>query len=246
VQEGGFAALLERLRDPAVRERLECEMSTPDAGWENLLLLAGPENVRFTAFRDEALRPLTGRTLAAVASERQLTPEQTVMQLIVDDESRVDAAYVLMSEENVRREVALPWMSFGSDSIAAAPEGPFLGVRPHPRAYGNFARLLGRYARDEAVVPLEEAIRRLTSLPAANLGLRSRGLLRPGYLADVVIFDPERIADRATFEEPHQYATGVVHVLVNGTAVLQDGDHTGALPGRVVRGAGREEAESPH
>jgi N-acyl-D-amino-acid deacylase len=238
VQEGGFAAWRARLSDPEIRARVEREMTAPGGEWENLFLLAGPENIRFTAFRSDELRPITGRTLADVANERGLPPAQAAMQLVVEDGSRVDAAYLLMSEENVRREVALPWMSFCSDSAALAAEGVFLRLRPHPRAYGSFARLLARYVREQGVVPLEEAVRRLTSLPAQNLRLRERGLLRPGYYADVVVFDPARISDQATFEDPHRYAAGVVHVLVNGTPVVRDGEHTGALPGRVVRGPG--------
>jgi N-acyl-D-amino-acid deacylase len=238
VQEGGFAAWRARLSDPDVRARVEQEMTVPNDRWENLFLLAGPENIRFTAFASEELRPLAGRTLAEVANERGLSPAQTAMQLVVEDGSRVEAAYFLMSEENVRRELALPWMSFCSDAGAVASEGVFLRSRPHPRAYGSFARLLGRYVREQGVVPLEEAIRRLTSLPAQNLRLRERGLLRPGYFADLVVFDPVEIGDQATFEDPHRYATGVAHVLVNGTPVIRDGAHTGAFPGRVVRGPG--------
>ena len=238
VQEGGAEAWRERLRDPQIRTRVEAEMIVPNDEWENLFLLAGPENIRFTEFASDALRPYTGRTLADVARERGLSPAQMAMELAVEDGSRVEAAFTLMSEENVRREVALPWMSFCSDSIAAAPEGAFLQLRPHPRAYGSFARLLGRYVRDEGVAPLEEAVRRLTSLPAENLRLRDRGRLRPGYFADIVAFDPQTITDNATFDDPHQYASGVVHVLVNGTPVIRDGEHTGALPGRFVRGPG--------
>ena len=236
LQEGGFESCRERLRDPVIRGGVEAEMTTPNEGWENLFLLAGPENIRFTEFASEELRPHTGRTLAEVARERGQSPAQAAMQLVVEDGSRVEAAFLLMSEENVRREVGLPWMSFCSDSIAAAPEGVFLQSRPHPRAYGSFARLLGRYVREEGLIRLEEAIRRLTSLPAANLRLRGRGRLRPGYFADIVVFDPATIADHATFDEPHRYATGVVHVFVNGVPVIRDGEHTGALPGRVVSG----------
>jgi N-acyl-D-amino-acid deacylase len=213
-------------------------MTTDTDEWENMFVLAGPENMRLLAFRNERLRPLTGRTLAEVAAERATTPAQTAMDLVVEDESRVSTAYFTMSEENVRRELALPWVSFCSDSPAPAAEGVFLRWSTHPRAYGAFARLLGKYVRDERVVPLEEAIRRLTSLPAENLGLVGRGLLEPGYFADVVVFDPDRIQDHATYDEPHRYATGVEHVAVNGTLVLRDGEHTAALPGRVVRGPG--------
>lgn len=238
VQEGGFAAWHARLSDPEIRARVEREMSAPNDGWENLFLLAGPENMRFTAFRSEKLRPLTGRTLAEVAHERGVSPAQAAMQLVVEDGSQVGTAYFLMSEENVRRAVALPWMSFCSDAAAPSAEGVFLRSRPHPRAYGSFARLLGRYVREQAVVPLEEAVRRLTSLPAENLRLRERGALRPGYFADLAVFDPAEISDQATFDDPHRYATGVEHVLVNGRPVIRDGEHTGAFPGRVVRGRG--------
>jgi N-acyl-D-amino-acid deacylase len=236
VQEGGVEAWRERLREPQIRARVEAEMTVPNEEWENLFLLAGPENIRFTEFATEMLQPYTGRTLSDVARERNLSPAQTAMQLVVEDGSRVEAAFLLMSEANVRREVGLPWVSFCSDSIAAAPEGVFLQLSPHPRAYGNFARLLGRSVREDGVIRVEEAVRRLTSLPAENLRLRDRGRLRPGYFADVVVFDPETITDHATFEDPHQYATGVTHVLVNGTPVIRDGEDTGALAGRVVRG----------
>ncbi len=238
VQEGGFEAWRQRLRDPALRQRLLREMRTPSGDWENLLQAAGPEGTLLVGFRNEALRRYIGRTLAEVAAERGVSPEEAAMDLVVEDSSRVDVVYFLMSEENVRRQIALPWMSFGSDAAALAPEGVFLRSNPHPRAYGNFARLLGRYVRDEGLIPLEEAIRRLTTLPATNLGLRRRGALRPGYHADLVVFDPATIRDHATYADPHRYATGVVHVFVNGVQVLRDGEHTGATPGRVVRGPG--------
>ncbi len=238
VQEGGFEAWRTRLRDPAVRARVAREMRTPTDAWENLLLAAGPENVLVVGFRNEKLRRYTGMTLAEVAEERGVSPETAAMDLVVEDSSRVGTVYFLMSEDNVRRQITLPWMSFGSDAGSLAPEGVFLNTNPHPRAYGNFARLLGRYVRDEGLIPLEEAVRRLTTLPASNLKIRRRGALKPGFFADVVVFDPKEIRDHATFAEPHQYATGVVHVFVNGTAVLRDGEHTGATPGRVVRGPG--------
>src|SRR5690606_34618392 len=184
-------------------------------------------------------------SLAEVARMRAKSPEETAMDLVVQDDSRVGTVYFLMSEDNVKKQIALPWMSFGSDAGSQAPEGVFLKSNPHPRAYGNFARLLGKYVREERVIPLEEAVRKLTSLPAENLKLRRRGALRPGYFADVVVFDPATIADRATFEEPHQLATGMVHVFVNGTQVLRDGEHTGATPGRVVRGPGWTGWEQP-
>ena len=189
-------------------------------------------------FKSEKLKPLTGKSLAEVARMRGKDPAETAMDLVVEDDSRVGTVYFLMSEENVKKQIALPWIAFNSDAESSAPEGVFLQSNPHPRAYGNFARLLGKYVRDEKVIPLEEAVRRLTSFPASNLGIKQRGLLKKGYFADVVIFDPETIQDHATFEKPHQYATGVIHVFVNGTQVLKDGEHTGAKPGRVVRGPG--------
>jgi N-acyl-D-amino-acid deacylase len=238
VQEGGFEAWHARLSDPNVRTRVEREMTTDTDEWENMFLQAGPENMRLLAFRSERLRPLTGKTLAEVAAERRTSPAQTAMDLVVEDESRVSTAYFTMSEENVRRELALPWVSFCSDCPAPAAEGVFLQWSTHPRTYGAFARLLGRYVREEGVVPLEEAIRRLTSLPAENLRLVGRGRLEPGYFADVVVFDPDRIQDHATYDDPHRYATGVLHVAVNGKLVVRDGEHTGTLPGRFVRGPG--------
>ncbi|RMG46337.1 MAG: D-aminoacylase [Acidobacteria bacterium] len=239
VQEGGLKAWIERLKDPAIRARVKREMRTPTDEWENLLLAAGsPENVLLVSFKNEKLKPLTGKTLAEVARLRGTSPEETAMDLVIEDESRVGAVYFIMSEENIRKKIRQPWVSFGSDAEAPAPEGVFLKSNPHPRAYGNFARLLGKYVREEKVIPLEEAIRRLTSLPAENLKLDRRGRLKPGYFADVVVFDPDTIQDHATYENPHQYATGVVHVFVNGVQVLKDGEHTGATPGRVIRGPG--------
>jgi N-acyl-D-amino-acid deacylase len=238
VQEGGPEAWRERLRDPTTRERLEREMTTPTNGWENVYFAAGPENILLLSFRNENLRPLVGRTLADVAAERGVSPPQAAMQLVVEDESRVGAVFFQMSEQNVRRGLALPWVSVCSDASALAPEGVFLRSNTHPRAYGAFARFLGRYAREAGVVPLEEAIRRMTSLPAEVFRLHDRGSLAAGSFADVVVLDAAEIRDHATFESPHQYATGVRHVLVNGTPVLRDGDHTGALPGRVVHRPG--------
>jgi N-acyl-D-amino-acid deacylase len=214
-------------------------MRTPTDAWENLYLSAGtPENVLLVEFRQDSLKYLTGKTLAAVAAARGTTPEETAMDLVVADDSRVGTVYFLMAEENIRKQIALPWVSFGSDAASLAPEGVFIRSNPHPRAYGNVARLLGKYVRDEPVIPLAEAIRRMTTLPAGNLRLRGRGALRPGFFADAVVFNPDSVRDHATFEQPHQYATGVIHVFVNGTQVLRDGEHTGALPGRVVRGPG--------
>ena len=238
VQEGGLQAWIGRLRDPATRERVAREMTTPTDRWENLYLGAGADRMLLVAFKNDALKPLTGKTLAEVAAARGKSPEETAMDLVVEDGSRVGTIYFLMSEENVRRQVALPWVGFGSDAEAPAPEGVFLESNPHPRAYGTFARLLGHYVREEGVVPLAEAIRRLTSQPADTLRLRDRGRLAPGYHADVVVFDPATVADRATYEQPHQLAVGVRHVLVNGVPVLRDGEPTGATPGRVVRGPG--------
>lgn len=238
VQEGGLEDWVARLRDAEHRARVRSEMLTPTDEWENLYLAAGPEQMILLDFKNPRLRHLQGRSLAEVAAERGVHPAELAMDLVVEDGSRVGVAYFLMSEENVRRKVALPWVSFGSDAGAPAAEGVFVRTSTHPRAYGNVARLLGRYVREEGVVPLEEAVRRLTGMPAEHLRIRHRGLLQPGYYADVVVFDPERVADRATFEDPHRYATGVLHVLVNGEPVVADGTHTGALPGRVVRGPG--------
>ncbi|MBI4519699.1 MAG: D-aminoacylase [Gemmatimonadetes bacterium] len=239
VQEGGLQEWKRRLQDPATRTRVAREMRTPTDEWENLYLLTGsPERVVLVGFKQDSLKYLTGQTLAEVARLRGSSPEETAMDLVVADDSRVATVYHLMSEDNVRKQIALPWISFGSDAASLAPEGVFVKSNPHPRAYGNFARLLGRYVRDEQATPLEDAIRKLASLPAENLKLRRRGSLRPGYFADVVVFDPAAIADHATYDQPHQYATGMRHVFVNGVQVLRDGEHTGALPGHVVRGPG--------
>lgn len=238
VQAGGQEAWIARLRDPAIRARVIAEMRAPATDWENLMARAGPEGMMFTDFRNPALRRYTGRTLADVARERGTSPEDTAIDLVIEDNSRVGTIYFLMSEDNIRRQIRLPYMSFGSDAGALATEGVFMNDHPHPRAYGNVARLLGRYVRDERIIPLQEAVRRLTSLPAGNLGIRDRGALRAGHYADLAIFDPATIRDHATFERPHQYATGMRHVFVNGTQVLRDGEHTGATPGRVVRGPG--------
>jgi len=238
-QEGGPEEWYARLRDPELRLRIAREMVTPTDEWENLLLAAGgPENVLLVEFKQDSLKYLTGKTLAEVSELRGTVPEITAMDLVAMDESRVGTVYFIMSEENVEKKIALPWVSFCSDAGAPAVEGIFLQSNPHPRAYGSFVRLLGKYVREERVIPLGEAIRRLTALPAGNLGIRQRGLLEPGYFADVVVFDPATVTDNATFQEPHQYATGVTHVFVNGTQVVRDGDHTGAKPGRVVRGPG--------
>lgn len=239
VQEGGFDASLERMSDPATRERIAQEMLQHSADWENLYLGAGtPENILLVGFKSEALKPLTGKTLAEVARMRGTDPRDTAMDLIIEDGSRVGTVYFTQSEDVVRKAVSLPWVSFNSDEASLAPEGVFLESNPHPRAYGSFARVLAKYVRDEQVITLQEAIRKLAALPAENLRLHQRGRLHAGFFADVVVFDPATVQDHATFIEPHQYATGVQHVFVNGTAVLRDGAHTGATPGRVVRGPG--------
>ncbi len=237
--DGGPATLRARLADAAARTRIRDEMARPGHGWENLYDAAGgAEGILLVSFKSEALKPLTGRTLADVAAERRADPRDVAMDLVRDDESRVGMIVFMGSRENLRREVALPWMTFGSDAGSPAPEGVFLRSQPHPRAYGTFARVLGRFVRDERAAPLADVIRRMTSFPAGNLKLDRRGSLVPGHHADVVVFDPATIADHATYERPHAYATGVRHVLVNGTPVVRDGEHTGARPGRVVRGPG--------
>jgi N-acyl-D-amino-acid deacylase len=239
VQSGGLETWTKRLKDPAIRARLVKEMRTPSNDWENLLLLAGsPDRVLLIAFKNPKLKPLTGKTLGEVARMRGKSPEETAMDLVIEDGSRVGTVYFLMSEDNVKREAALPWMSFGSDEASEAPEGVFLKSSSHPRAYGNFARVLAEYVRKDGVATLPDAIRRLSSLPATNLGIRQRGFLRPGYYGDVVVFDPATIQDHSTFEKPKQLATGVRDVFVNGVQVLKNGKHTGAKPGRVVRGPG--------
>jgi N-acyl-D-aspartate/D-glutamate deacylase len=238
VQEGGYQAWAKRLQDRKIRERVRSEMTTPQDVWENLLLAAGGEGTLLVGFKNEALRIYAGKTLTEVAKLRRKSIQDTAMDLVVEDGSRVQVVYFLMSEENVKRQIALPWVSFGSDASSMAPDGVFIKTSTHPRAYGNFARLLGKYVRDEHVIPMEEAIRKLTSLPAATLRLKERGRLEKGYFADVVVFDPKTIGDRSTYEKPHQYATGVKHVWVNGGHVLKDGEHTGQKPGRVIRGPG--------
>jgi N-acyl-D-amino-acid deacylase len=239
-EDGGYPALFKRLRDPATREKIKAEVQKPTGAWENLYLDAGgPEHILLAEFRSEKLKPLTGKTLAEVARMRGKDPIDTAMDLIAEDESRIGTLYFIISEDNIRKELAKPWISFGSDEASQAPEGVFLQSNPHPRAYGNFARVLGKYVRDEKVIPIKEAIRRLSGLPATNLGLDHRGFLKEGMFADVVVFDPATIADRATFEKPHQYAVGVKHVFVNGVQVLKDGEHTGAKPGRALWGPGK-------
>ncbi|HEY7753666.1 MAG TPA: D-aminoacylase [Steroidobacteraceae bacterium] len=244
VQEGGNAAWYARLRDPAVRARVAEEMRRDGEGWSNTLREAGgAENVLIVGLRNPALKPLIGKTLAEIATLRGTTPEEAAMDLVAEDESRVQSVYFLMSEDEVRRKVALPFMSFGSDGTAVSAEGVFLKSNLHPRGYGNFARVLARYVREEKVVPIAEAVRRMSAHPAAVLGLADRGRLREGHFADIVVFDPATIQDHATYREPHQYATGVSHVIVNGVPALEDGEPTDARPGRFVRGrawTGRE------
>jgi N-acyl-D-amino-acid deacylase len=239
VQEGGLKAWIKRLQDPKIRKRALNEMRKPSDKWENLLLMAGsPDRVLLLSFTNDSLKRFTGKTLAEVSKVYGKSPEETAMDLVITDSSRVGTAYFMMSEENIKRQIALPYVSFGSDAGAPATSGIFLKSMDHPRAYGNFSRLLGKYVREEKVIPIEEAIRRLTSLPASNLKIKDRGALTAGYFADVVVFDPATIGDHATFEKPHQYSTGMKHVFVNGTQVLENGEHTGARPGKVVRGPG--------
>lgn len=236
VQEGGLEKWIARLKDPALRARTIADMRDPKPTWENLYGHAGAEGVLLLGFKNDKLKPLTGKTLAAVAKERGQSPEDTAIDLVIEDDSRVGVAYFLMSEDNVRRQVALPWMTFGSDAGADAPEGLFLKSNPHPRAYGNFARLLGKYVRDEKSLSLESAVHKLSGLAADHLSITDRGRLKAGLYADVVVFDPVTIADRATFDKPHQLAVGVQHVFVNGVQALKDGEATRAPSGRVVRG----------
>jgi N-acyl-D-amino-acid deacylase len=236
--EGGEEKLRERLQDPKTRERIKHEMLTTSFEWENMYQQNGADKIMLCGFRTDELKPLTGKTLAEISAMRGTPPEDTVMYLLVEDESRIFTIYFTMSEDNVRKQMALPWVSFCSDAESQAPEGVFLESNPHPRAYGSFARVLGKYVRDEGVLTLQDAVRRLTSFPAANLKIEGRGSLKAGYYADVVVFNPAAVQDHATPEKPHQYATGMQHVFVNGVQVLKDGDHTGAKPGRVVRGPG--------
>ena len=239
VQEGGFEASLERLADPAQRGRIAKEMLEESDGWENMYLGAGsPDNILLVGFKNPELKKYTGMSLGEVAAQRGTPPEITAMDLIVEDGSRVTCVYFSQSDDVLAKAVALPWVSFCSDESSPANEGVFLKKNNHPRAYGSFARALAKYTREEGVITIEEAVRKLSGLPAANLKLDRRGLLREGYYADVVVFDPATIQDHATFVEPHQYATGVAHVFVNGAQVIDHGEHTGAMPGRVVRGPG--------
>ena len=239
-EDGGYPELFRRLRDPVMRAIIKAEAQVDSDQWENLYLAAGsPEKILLVGFKSEKLKPLTGKTLAEVAKMRGKDPIDTIMDLISEDESRIGTVYYLMSEENVKKELRKPWISFGSDEASQAPEAPFTKSNPHPRAYGNFARVLGKYVRDEKVLSMSDAIHRLSGLPATNLGLDRRGFLKEGMFADVVVFDPATITHHATFEKPHQYATGVKHVLVNGVQVIKDGEHTGAKPGRALWGPGK-------
>src|SRR5213595_1213680 len=239
-QDGGYTALFTRLRDKATREKIAAEVRTDSDAWENIYLSVGsPDKILLVGFKSEQLKPLTGKSLAEVAKARGKDPVETIMDLLVEDESRISAIYFEMAEENVRKEMTKPWISFGSDEASQAPEGVFLKSNPHPRAYGNFARVLGKYVREEKLISLSDAVRRLSGLPATNLGLDRRGFIKEGMFADLVVFDPATIADRATFVQPHQYAAGVKHVFVNGQQVLKDGEHTGATPGRALSGPGK-------
>lgn len=239
VQEGGYDKWAERLQNPDIRKKVKEEMTTPTNEWESLMQAAGdPSKILLVGFKADSLKYLTGKTLKEVAELRGTSPEETAMDLVVQDGSRVGTIYFLMSEENVKKQIALPWMSFGSDAGSPATEGVFLKSGTHPRTYGNFARLLGKYVRDEQVISLEEAVHKLSQLPATNLKIEKRGSLSEGNYADVVLFDATTITDKATFEDPHQYSEGMQHVFVNGTQVLKDGEHTGETPGQVVHGPG--------
>ncbi|MFN0108701.1 MAG: N-acyl-D-amino-acid deacylase family protein [Blastocatellia bacterium] len=238
--DGGYEALFKRLQDAETRKKIAAEVRAPSNTWENMYQLAGsPDRILLVGFRNPTLRQYLGKSIAEVAKLRGTDPIETIMDLIVEDRSRVDTVYFMMSEENVKKQLKLPWVSFGSDAASMAAEGDFLNSSTHPRAYGNFARLLGKYVRDEKVIPMEEAIRRLAALPAANLGLDRRGLLKANYFADVVVFDPKTIGDRATFEKPHQYSVGMQQVFVNGKQALKNGDHTGVISGRALWGPGK-------
>ncbi len=240
VQEGGYKEWVRRLKDPVIRKQVLKEMRTPTDKWENLMIGATGKGMLLAGFKSDSLRYLTGKTLEEVAKIYGKTPEETAIDLVIKDGSRVEVVYFLMSEDNVKQQIKLPYMAFGSDAGSMAPEGLFLKSSTHPRAYGNFARLLGKYVRDEKVISLQEAIYKLSALPASRLKIKKRGTLKVGNFADIVIFDPLSIQDHATFEKPHQLATGMKHVVVNGIPVLKDGTHTGAKPGRVVYGPGKK------
>jgi N-acyl-D-aspartate/D-glutamate deacylase len=240
VLDGGYDAAYKRLADPEMRKKIAAAIRTPSDEWENLYRAAGSaDRVLLVGFKSEKLKPLTGKTLADVARMRGEDPVETIMNLVLEDRSRVDTVYFMMSEENIRKQIVLPWVSFGSDAASMSPEPPFTKSSAHPRAYGNFARVLGKYVRDDKALAMPDAIRKLSGLPATNLELDRRGFLKEGMFADVVVFDPATIADRATFENPHQYAVGVRHVFVNGSQVIKDGEHTGRKPGRALWGPGK-------
>ncbi len=240
VLDGGYDAAYKRLADPETRKKIAEAIRTPSDDWENLYRAAGSaDRVLLVEFKSDKLKPLTGKTLAEAARMRGEDPVDTIMNLVLEDRSRVGTVYFMISEDNIRKQIVLPWVSFGSDAASMAPEPPFTKSSTHPRAYGNFARVLGKYVRADQVLTLEEAIRKLSGLPATNLELDHRGFLRPGMFADVVVFDAATITDRATFESPHQYAVGVRHVFVNGKQVIKDGEHTGAKPGRALWGPGK-------
>ncbi|MBC7875494.1 MAG: D-aminoacylase [Ferruginibacter sp.] len=239
LQDGGFGKLRERLLDPAVRLQTVKDMNSKTDQWENFFYAVGtPENILVVGFKQDSLKKYIGKSLSAVAKLRGKSAEETAMDLIVQDSTRVECIYFLMEESNLKKQIVIPWLSFGSDEGSFEPAGVFLKSNPHPRAYGNFARVLSKYVREEKIISLQEAVRKLSKLPATNLKLKNRGELKTGYYADIVIFDPARIKDNATFEKPHQYAGGMIHVFVNGVYVLKDGEHTGAKPGRFVKGPG--------
>jgi N-acyl-D-amino-acid deacylase len=238
VQEGGLDQWVQRLKDPIIRKKVIKDMQTPSKDWENLYLGAGADNIICTGFKQDSLKYLTGKRLSEIAKMRHTSPEETIIDLVIADHSRVEVIYFLMSEENVKKQIGLPWMAYGSDEASMAPEGVFLKSSCHPRAYGNFARLLGHYVRDEKIIPLETAIYHLTGMPAGWLKLKKRGTLKTGNYADIVVFDPATVKDNATYEKPHQLASGVEDVFVNGTQVLKAGTHTNAKPGRAVFGPG--------
>lgn len=241
LQDGGFGKLWKRLQDPAIRAQMKKAMKTNATGWENLYYGAGSaDKVLLLGFRRDSLFKYSGKSLAEVARIRNTTPEDAAIDLIIQDSSRVEVAYFLMSEENVKKQIALPWVSFGSDAGSMATEGNFLKQSAHPRSYGNFTRVIGHYSRDEKILTLEKAIQKLAKVAATHLHIRKRGELKTGYFADILVFDPAKVEDHATYEKPHQYATGMIHVFVNGTQVLKDGEHTNAKPGRFVKGAGAE------
>lgn len=241
LQDGGFGKLWERLHDPFIRNKLIKEMNTKTDKWENFFYGVGtPENILVVGFKQDSLKKHIGKTLGQLAKEFGKSPEETAMDLIIKDSTRVECIYFLMNEDNVKKQVAIPWVSFGSDEGSYTNEGIFLKSMAHPRAYGTFARVLGKYSRDEKLLSLQEAIRKLSKLPADNLKIKNRGEIKTGYYADIVIFDAAKIKDNATFEKPHQYAEGMIHVFVNGVQVIKNGEHTGAKPGRFVKGPGFE------